>query len=59
MGSSPQRPKILSLRRLVSFSGCSAATQMRNSSSNLTGMISSVCQEERDNVLELLKQTQK
>lgn len=56
MGSSPQRPRILLPRKLVSFSGCSAATHMRNSSSNLTGMTSSVWQEERDNVLELLRQ---
>lgn len=55
MGSSPQRPRILLLRKLVSFSGCSAATHMRSSSSNLTGMVSSVWQEETDNVLDSLR----
>lgn len=44
MGSSPQRSRIFLLRNLVSFSGCSAATQIRNSSSKLTGINSSVWQ---------------
>lgn len=55
MGSSPQRPRILLLRKLVSFSGRSEATQVRNSSSNLTGMISSVWQEKENNFIELLR----
>lgn len=45
MGRSPQRPRILLLRKLVSFSGCPPATHMRNSSSNLTGINLSVWEE--------------
>lgn len=43
IGRSPQSSKILGLRKPLCLMGSSAATQIREFSSNLTGMISSSC----------------
>lgn len=47
------KPQNLLLRKPVSFSGSSSAIHMRNGSSNLTGIMSSLWQGEKDNALKL------
>lgn len=51
IGRSPQSSKILGLRKPLCLMGSSAATQIREFSSNLTGMISSSCKQKSTNPL--------
>lgn len=57
IGRSLQSSKILGLRKLLCLIGSSAATQIREFLSNLTGMISSSCKEKSINPLLLSEQS--